>query len=309
MRYEGVDQRLISERAEMLAREHGDAPGVRLLVDRIRISPFYGNVRRAVEIGWEAWKRAGDAADAQMLLIGPFGLVLWFAGDYAAARRLLEPRVRLEQPPRTRAWTLAVLSLTASAERDTEQAERLAREAMAVVEELDGQDASEFTDVYLVVAEALRLRGKLDEAGRHLAHALAAEAERPGSIGYAMALTFDAQLALAQHDRRRARTSAQRARAILDQYPDVGTLGERLTAVEDAIEHRGSQDLLGSQPTRAELRLLALLPSGLTLEAIASERLHVSINTVTSHAQRLYRRLGVKTRAEAVTAASERGLL
>ena len=95
----------------------------------------------------------------------------------------------------------------------------------------------------------------------------------------------------------------------IDRYPDVGVLATRLAAVEAALERRGGEALLGSRLTRAELRLLALLESDITLKQIASEHLFVSIHTVTSHAQRLYRRLGVRNRAEAVAAARERGLL
>jgi ATP/maltotriose-dependent transcriptional regulator MalT len=46
-----------------------------------------------------------------------------------------------------------------------------------------------------------------------------------------------------------------------------------------------------------------------TLREIASNHLYVSIHTVTSHARRLYRRLGERTRGGAVAAARERGLL
>jgi LuxR family transcriptional regulator, maltose regulon positive regulatory protein len=66
--------------------------------------------------------------------------------------------------------------------------------------------------------------------------------------------------------------------------------------------------LLGRQPTPAELRVLALLATDLTLKQIA-EQLYLSINTVSSHRKRLYRRLGAKARAEAVEAARERSLL
>jgi DNA-binding NarL/FixJ family response regulator len=100
----------------------------------------------------------------------------------------------------------------------------------------------------------------------------------------------------------------ERAR-IVNRYPDVGVLGERLAAVEEALRRRSDDALLGSKPTPAELRLLELLPTDLTLKEIASQHLYVSIHTVTSHARRLYRRLGARTREEAVVAARERGLL
>jgi LuxR family maltose regulon positive regulatory protein len=308
MIYEGVDQRLVCKRAEALGRAHGDDPGVRLLVDSMLISPFYGDVSRAVEIGREAWARYADAPDVQVEIGVLFALVLWFAGDYDEVRRLLEPRVLLEQPALARVWTLAILAMTAGEEGDAELAESYAREAMAEVEAIGGETATEFTGVPWVLGEALRLRGKLEEARRYLDRGLANEGRRPGSVGHAVALVSDAQLALAEGNRRRARRSARRASAMVDRYRDLGTIHDRVASVEAALEAPADNPLLGSRPTPAELRVLRMLDSDRTFAEIASE-LYVSRDTVKSHARRLYRRLGETTRKDAVAAARERGLL
>jgi LuxR family transcriptional regulator, maltose regulon positive regulatory protein len=221
---------------------------------------------------------------------------------------LLEPRVRLEQPTVFKVFTLAILSRTAADEGDAELAERLAREAMAEVEAVGGQTATEFAGVPVVLAEALRLRGKLDEARRHMSRGLEAEARRPGSVGHAVALIYDAQLALSQRDRGRARTSASLAREIIDRYSDVGTLGPRLTRIEADLEDASDIALLGTEPTPSEMRVLELLATNMTLAEIAAE-LYLSRHTVRSHQRRLYRRLGEGTREGALTAARERGLL
>jgi LuxR family maltose regulon positive regulatory protein len=235
-------------------------------------------------------------------------LVLWFAGEYDEVRSLLEPRVRLEQPVVAKVLTLCVLAMTAADDGHAELAERYAREAMAEVEAFGGEDAVDVTGVPLVLAEALRVGGKLDEARRRLSSAFEAESARPGSIGHAVALTIDAQLALSEGDRERARESAARAREIVDRYRDLGTLEARLARVEAALENAADNPLLGTQPTPAELRVLELLESERTLAEIAAEP-YVSQHTVKSHAQRLYRRLGASTREAAVAAARERGLL
>ena len=54
--------------------------------------------------------------------------------------------------------------------------------------------------------------------------------------------------------------------------------------------------------------MLALLPTYLTLNAIA-ESLGRSRSTVKTHVAHIYKKLGVRTRAEAVTHAQELGLL
>jgi LuxR family transcriptional regulator, maltose regulon positive regulatory protein len=60
--------------------------------------------------------------------------------------------------------------------------------------------------------------------------------------------------------------------------------------------------------TQAELRVLQLLPTHLSVPAIAS-RLYVSPNTVKTHVRALYRKLDASSRAEAVARASAAGLL
>jgi ATP/maltotriose-dependent transcriptional regulator MalT len=60
--------------------------------------------------------------------------------------------------------------------------------------------------------------------------------------------------------------------------------------------------------TERELAVLQLLPTQLSTREIAGE-LYVSVNTVRSQAQGVYRKLGVTTRAEAVAHARRLGLL
>jgi len=60
--------------------------------------------------------------------------------------------------------------------------------------------------------------------------------------------------------------------------------------------------------TDRELAVLRLLPTRLTQQEIAQE-LYVSVNTVRTHIQGIYRKLGVASRQEAITHARELGLL
>jgi DNA-binding CsgD family transcriptional regulator len=308
MTYEGVDQRYTCERAMALAERHGDDPQVRLVVDDLLISPFYGDIGRAVEIGREAWERYASDPQVQLRLASSLAMVLWFAGEYQEVRQLLEPRLHVDQPLVTKVFTLATLAMTAADEGDDELAERYAREAMGDVEAARAETALEFTGLPWVLAETLRRRGKLDEARHHLSRGLEAEERRPGSVGHALALTYDAQLALSERDRPRALRSASRAREIIDSYPDLGTLDTRLARIEVELGEASDTALLGTEPTPSEIRVLELLATNKTLAEIAAE-LYLSRHTVRSHQRRLYRRLGEATREAAVAAALERGLL
>ncbi|WP_332328205.1 helix-turn-helix transcriptional regulator [Streptomyces sp. WMMC940] len=60
--------------------------------------------------------------------------------------------------------------------------------------------------------------------------------------------------------------------------------------------------------TRSELDVLRLLPLGLTLDEIAARR-HVSLNTVKTQVQAIYRKLQVGRRRDAVRVAAECGLI
>jgi LuxR family maltose regulon positive regulatory protein len=60
--------------------------------------------------------------------------------------------------------------------------------------------------------------------------------------------------------------------------------------------------------TTAELRILALLPTHLSFPEMG-RRLHVSANTIKTHAHAVYRKLDVCSRSEAVIRARETGLL
>jgi LuxR family maltose regulon positive regulatory protein len=76
----------------------------------------------------------------------------------------------------------------------------------------------------------------------------------------------------------------------------------------EAAAGRGHQRFGPAALTTAELRVLQLLPTYLSLTAIA-ERVYLSRNTVKSHTVSIYRKLGVSSRRGAVEAAATAGLL
>jgi LuxR family transcriptional regulator, maltose regulon positive regulatory protein len=95
-----------------------------------------------------------------------------------------------------------------------------------------------------------------------------------------------------------------RALAVLKTGADVGILGARLQRLRLGLKGRSQFETISP----AELRVLALLPTHLSLHQMA-ERLCVSTNTVKTHSKALYRKLGVGSRAEAVEEARALGLL
>lgn len=308
MGFDDVDLRVVAQRLDAL-ESHRDAPGVVPLIDHFRVSPYFGDVGRAVERGWSEWERYPDL-EVRTILVGNFGWLLWFAGDHDGVRRVVEPYLNAIELPRVHSWALATLALTACDEGDVDLAEPYARGAVEVAVAAGGATALECHCAYVALGEALRLQGKLDQAADQLATAARLTSKVPGSVFQALTLTFEAQLALTAGDRGRARGRAAAARRILDSYADTGALADRVSAIETALRRggRGQGVARGSKPTAAEQRVLELLASDCTHRQIAAE-LYVSVPTVRSHIQRLYRRLGAHNRTEALAIARERGLL
>jgi LuxR family transcriptional regulator, maltose regulon positive regulatory protein len=77
--------------------------------------------------------------------------------------------------------------------------------------------------------------------------------------------------------------------------------------IVDAVAHAENGEVL-EPPSAAEFAVLELLSTDLTAREIA-EQLYLSPNTVRSHMRALYRKLGVRTRADAVARATKLGLL
>ncbi|HEY3112330.1 MAG TPA: LuxR C-terminal-related transcriptional regulator [Gemmatimonadaceae bacterium] len=69
-----------------------------------------------------------------------------------------------------------------------------------------------------------------------------------------------------------------------------------------------SSEVVGTTLSNREREILALLADGLVNKQIAA-RLGISTNTVKSHLELLFDKLGVATRAEAVATGVKRGLL
>ena len=84
--------------------------------------------------------------------------------------------------------------------------------------------------------------------------------------------------------------------------PRPGDAGEPARPVDERLEHAAEHEL-----TPAELRILAFLPTHLSLKEIAS-RLDLSRATVKTHFAHVYNKLGVSSRSGAVEKMEQLGL-
>lgn len=138
-----------------------------------------------------------------------------------------------------------------------------------------------------------------------LAAVVAYRDRRPAEAGWAIRRALE----LAETDRT--------VRAFMNYAPDVAEL---LTVVRpgegvsqqflDHVRAKLADASAGRNPglTRTEKLVLAQLRTGKLIRLIAKD-MHLSVNTVRTHARNLYRKLDVSSREEAIEAAVRRGLL
>jgi LuxR family maltose regulon positive regulatory protein len=100
------------------------------------------------------------------------------------------------------------------------------------------------------------------------------------------------------------------ARRHLTALPTPGLLGSQVDALATVVESGSRRDEVADAAglTKAEVRVLRLLPTHYSLGEIADDLL-VTRNTVKSQVAAIYRKLDVANRAEAVRRAQELGLL
>jgi LuxR family maltose regulon positive regulatory protein len=104
-----------------------------------------------------------------------------------------------------------------------------------------------------------------------------------------------------------ADAALRQAEDVLAHRPDLGVLPEQAAALRANLDQILDDSVGASALTAAELRLLPLLPTHLSLGQIA-ERLHVSHSTVKTQTNSIYRKLRVSSRGDAVIRSRELGL-
>jgi LuxR family maltose regulon positive regulatory protein len=236
------------------------------------------------------------------------GYHAYLCGDLAAARRALatfgdEPDVRL--------MSVFALSVRALAEVDLGHVDV----ARAIATAPHRAVVHRGLHVAVATANAHAALGAVDLAVGDLEAAVprfdqALRLTRPTQpIQRCLALVLLASAREQLDDRAGARACLAEAQLLVDACADPGALGSRIRAVERRLgRSTGGAVDDPAAPTAAELRVLRLLASSLSQREIAGE-LYLSPDTVKTHIRRLYRKLGVATRGDAVMQARALRLL
>jgi LuxR family maltose regulon positive regulatory protein len=240
------------------------------------------------------------------------GFSHYLSGEASAGAVPLEEAAQSEAAfPAIRLQVLSALALTSL------ELGRLARAqecATAARDLAAGSDLSETpigAQAYIARGAVYAARGQLDEARSELEHGYRS---RHRVFGINPWPTLVASLLLARvlldlGDRDRAAELAAEARDMLATLPDgTEALRTRLAELDRRIARRPSAVRVAEPLTEREVAVLRLLGGTLSLREIGQE-LFVSANTIKTHVQRIYRKLGVTTRHDAVEQGKQAGIL
>jgi LuxR family maltose regulon positive regulatory protein len=254
------------------------------------------------EAAWSPWRLTAVVA---------VGFTHVLAGDDARAEEVLGDLVREARPVEdatTSSIAMAQLALYALERGELSLAEALSREA----HERAGGAMLAAASAFALVARA-RVAQRQRDARKLAEYVAAVQLQRPkltAAIPWLSALTLLqlTRIYVASGDSAGAQTILHDLDDLLRERPDLGIVGEqakRLAAQARALP----ANIAGATTlTPAELRLLPLLPTHLSLPEIG-ERLFLSRHTIKTQAISIYHKLDVSSRGEAVARARELRLL
>ncbi len=304
------------------AAESGDASGpVPTGMSSIAFGPAlsravhpFGDVGRSLQAAHDALEIAGSGStESQRMGAAVLGVNLYLAGQPIEARRVLTELAAdaptADEQPFVVLNLFAILSLLADQEGDESSADNLARQAMDVADRQGIRYDPLSGFAYIALARSAARRGNIAEAERLLGEALPMLMNQGFAIQHAHVLLDLATVRHTRGDQPGAKDALEQAHSVLASCADAGMLASRLAETERALGRVArKQPSLEVPLTERELIVLRMLATALTQQEIARE-LYVSVNTVRSQIQGIYRKIGTATRQEAVARAREFGLL
>ena len=257
------------------------------------------------ELGLASEREAGTpTAEALRVL----GVAAYLNGRARRAERCFLEVAQEHDEPLSKAYALAFLSLMAADGGRRVEAKELDAQALSLAPEM-GLDVSPgsygalpqlLSHVRVLAADAdPETEACIEKAERY-------HGDMVPQVPWRLLLieVVLGEVQLARGEVTEAERWCRRGESVLSRNPDAGVLRGRTKRLREALEERRMAEPL----TAAERRVLDLLPTQLTAEQMAA-RLFLTKNTVKSHMSRIYRKVGVKTRTDAVETARRLGLL
>lgn len=270
-------------------------------------------VAGSVSSAHDAALRAVAEAPAPMwrgAALAGLGQCQYLLGDRdGAAEALREALTLLRDDLNMVCLAAGYLALAECDRGNPRRGEQVARRAVGLVESGDFALSGITAMAQTGLGAALMAQDYLSEADDRLSLAVGLHGAGGPSVWLAHALLLRADCRRAAGDAAGAREALDLVTATLDRIPDPGILPARAATLRRRLETPGRRPALyGQELSEREVVVLSLLETGLTQREIAA-RLYVSVNTVKTHLQAAYRKLGAGTRAQALHQAKKLGAL
>jgi LuxR family transcriptional regulator, maltose regulon positive regulatory protein len=309
-----IEQRRFLHLAEA-ARAEGSNLYADVAVHLVRAVTVDAGVEQAVLDGRRAVELAQEGTDELLTAaLAGYARALYFAGSldeaWEAALRVLEhPDAERRAPSHAVArGTLALVAV----ERGLRTAARgHAEKAKAIVGGIGTSRSWLGANAAASLGAVLASEGKLAVAEHELTYAEHFFRDEVATVHHAWVLVLLASVRGRRGRLDEAEATMHEAREALAELADAGrlpTLADEVAVELQAARGRAESGELLESPTEAELAVLRLLASDLSIRQIA-ERLFLSPNTIRTHIRALYRKLGANARPDAVARATALGLL
>jgi len=246
------------------------------------------------------------------LALTAFGFSLYLSGDPGAAGPLSRALTSEAPAPVARVMALSAASLVAVQEGNLALAKELTSAARRSGADRSLGHTPQNSLAHAAIGAVHALEGRPGDARREFERSLLTRRRWPGLSPWPTLeiLLRLAPLLLDSGDRAGAAALLSEARGILAALPDGAEAQlARLERLERQIAARMPAERSRADPlTGREKAVLRLFQGSLTLREIALE-LHLSHNTIKTHARAIYRKLGVSTRDGAVEEGRQAGIL
>ena len=240
------------------------------------------------------------------------GHASYVAGDLDSAASVLPKAAYSEAAPALiRILALAVLSLTQAELGRLDRSHRSAVEAMEVVEARSLHAMPSVALAFTALGQSQAASGDLENAMATLDHGLNLRRKVPGLSPWPTIhhLLVMVRVAIMANDLPLARRLLDEVSPLMRQYQQgMGPMIARLEEVQKRLRESQTPGPYTESLTAREIEVLRRLRSSRSLSEIASE-LYLSPNTVKTHTTTLYRKLGARSRSEAVKIGRERLLI
>lgn len=240
------------------------------------------------------------------------GHASYVVGDLGTAIHLLPKAAYSEAAPSLlRILALSILSLTHTELGQDDRSHKSAREAMEVVEARSLHALPPASLAFTALGQSQAASGKLEEAMATLEHGLNLRRKIPGLSPWPTIhhLLVMGRVAIMVGDLPLARQLLDEASPLIRKYPDgIAPMIARLEAASKSLREHQSTGTPSDRLTTREIDIMRRLAGPLSLSQIAAE-LYLSPNTVKTHTLSLYRKLGARSRSEAVKIGRERLLI